>query len=443
MSYLTKQGLQYFLQKIKEKIDSIRSPKPSWNSPEDSESGILGRTHYANLTTIVEYNISSNSYYNKDICYFPGDTNTAFRIYIRYLARSVTLYRYHKKIVVNVYNRTLTFEWLYVGSAVVLRLTAPPSGEIINIYIEAIDVAKKLHSGYIDDDIARTYQLEEKQATLVSGENIKTVNGESLLGEGNLDIISDWDAREGEAGYVKNRPFYAEFSEDENYSERWTNGRLSDVYGSNLYIKVCANQLSVIETDVAPVWDYFHLTPNDVGFEKHNLRFDGQWEEDIFSWLIHMIDTEDYDKTNIYIATSAVSIKQLPEVFVPNSIARVEQLKELTKPNTLHISYDEIGTDSDGNVTHDSSDQLSEVMKYIERGEDTGNFGLLILSNYSGDYTYYISLSQIYINTDESSNELASLRFGGAHDSIYGEAYIGVEITVYKDNSWSFKVYEI
>lgn len=156
-----------------------------------------------------------------------------------------------------------------------------------------------------------------------------------------------------------------------------------------------------------------------------------------------MIDTEDYDKTDIYIATDTGNIKQLPEVFVPNSIARVEQLEKLTKPNTLHISYDEIGTDSDGNVTHDSSDQLSEVMKYIERGEDTGNFGLLKLTGYSGRYDYYISLSQIYIHQDESSNELASLRFGGAHDSIYGEAYIGVKITVFKDNSWSFKVYEI
>ena len=39
-----------------------------------------------------------------------------------------------------------------------------------------------------DDTYASKTKLEEKQDTLVSGTNIKTINGESILGEGNIEI---------------------------------------------------------------------------------------------------------------------------------------------------------------------------------------------------------------------------------------------------------------
>ena len=34
-------------------------------------------------------------------------------------------------------------------------------------------------------------EIEKKQNTLISGENIKTINGQSLLGSGNITIIGD------------------------------------------------------------------------------------------------------------------------------------------------------------------------------------------------------------------------------------------------------------
>jgi hypothetical protein len=37
-------------------------------------------------------------------------------------------------------------------------------------------------------DLVTTEQLNTKQDTLVSGTNIKTINGQSLLGEGNIEI---------------------------------------------------------------------------------------------------------------------------------------------------------------------------------------------------------------------------------------------------------------
>ena len=44
--------------------------------------------------------------------------------------------------------------------------------------------------------------LEDKQDTLVSGENIKTINGESILGEGNIEIGGAVDSVNGQTGVV-------------------------------------------------------------------------------------------------------------------------------------------------------------------------------------------------------------------------------------------------
>ena len=79
------------------------------------------------------------------------------------------------------------------------------------------------NKGFVTDSDVNDYvgneigQLEEiintKQNQLVSGSNIKTVNGMSLLGSGNINIESgyvDWNAQEGEAGYIKNRTHYIE-----------------------------------------------------------------------------------------------------------------------------------------------------------------------------------------------------------------------------------------
>ena len=44
---------------------------------------------------------------------------------------------------------------------------------------------------YNGNEVATTEQLYYKQDKLVSGENIKTINGESVLGEGNLDVSVD------------------------------------------------------------------------------------------------------------------------------------------------------------------------------------------------------------------------------------------------------------
>ena len=66
--------------------------------------------------------------------------------------------------------------------------TAPSNPVVGQIYFNTTD-----HTGYIYDgttwrDIAQIVDLSTKQDTLVSGTNIKTINGSSVLGSGNLTI---------------------------------------------------------------------------------------------------------------------------------------------------------------------------------------------------------------------------------------------------------------
>ena len=50
--------------------------------------------------------------------------------------------------------------------------------------------------------IATDYDLAKKQATLVSGENIKTINGQSILGEGDLEISGGGSGGSGASAYA-------------------------------------------------------------------------------------------------------------------------------------------------------------------------------------------------------------------------------------------------
>lgn len=106
-------------------------------------------------------------------------------------------------------------------------------------------VEKTIDEHYIPNTIARTEKVQPK---LVSGENIKTVNGESILGKGDLKISggggADWNAKDGEEGFIKNKPFYDEinqkfdankFSYNEDREEFYLD--LYSLAGDDIYIK--------------------------------------------------------------------------------------------------------------------------------------------------------------------------------------------------------------
>ena len=76
-------------------------------------------------------------------------------------------------------------------------------------------------AGYIND-------VSDKQDTLVSGTNIKTINNQSLLGSGNIDIQggggsqiqSDWEQTDNtKVDYIKNKPTLADVATSGSYDD--------------------------------------------------------------------------------------------------------------------------------------------------------------------------------------------------------------------------------
>jgi hypothetical protein len=61
-----------------------------------------------------------------------------------------------------------------------------------NVTTESIELTSEL--GFLPyDDTEIRNEIKKKQDALVSGKNIKTINGESILGEGNIEIKADID----------------------------------------------------------------------------------------------------------------------------------------------------------------------------------------------------------------------------------------------------------
>jgi hypothetical protein len=110
--------------------------------------------------------------------------------------------------------------------------------------------------------------LKEKQNILISGENIKTINGVSILGEGNIVIqggegttaIPDWNASENEEGFIKNRTHYKQFGSWANIS---ISGGTANIYGISDYDYIILNSSS-------------HKEPIGLAENKrYNVTFDG------------------------------------------------------------------------------------------------------------------------------------------------------------------------
>ena len=81
----------------------------------------------------------------------------------------------------------------------------------LNSSIYGFDIGED--SQHIDKNSIFKTDIQEQ---LESGKNIKTINGESLIGEGNIEISgggssvnANWNASEGESGHIYNRTHYS------------------------------------------------------------------------------------------------------------------------------------------------------------------------------------------------------------------------------------------
>lgn len=84
--------------------------------------------------------------------------------------------------------------------------TAPSNPVVGQIYFNTTDKTGYIYDGTKWRDIAQIVDLSTKQDTLVSGENIKTINGSSVLGSGNLKIDTGPTYSSGEGIVIVGSP---------------------------------------------------------------------------------------------------------------------------------------------------------------------------------------------------------------------------------------------
>ena len=146
----------------------------------------------------------------------------------------------HRPIYAGLGNRYYTAECLYQDGSNIIRMTA--SDELNHFFY--------LFTKRGTNDYTMTYEVRPyttqaekdawsaKQDALVSGTNIKTINGKSLLGEGNIEIQggageqqqADWNQTETTSvDYIKNKPTnVSAFTNDAGYLTRHQS--LADYY---------------------------------------------------------------------------------------------------------------------------------------------------------------------------------------------------------------------
>jgi len=73
-----------------------------------------------------------------------------------------------------------------------VEITSAANVDVLPIVDVSADVTNKIKVVNLPINTATQTALDAKQATLVSGTNIKTINSTSLLGSGDISVASNW-----------------------------------------------------------------------------------------------------------------------------------------------------------------------------------------------------------------------------------------------------------
>lgn len=196
-------------EEIKNKIESAggSNATPDWNAKEDEEGYIKNKTHYTTqipLSTKVDtyiedfpkyYDPDTERYYSKqdvDILYTEEGRDYLLTI------PANTLLGYEDRtdavnIEINEVGEKFQFESHSDMGDIFIKVTKPNYGDNFRAILYT-----QLNERFIPETIARK-------------SNIATINGKSITNGGNIEIESgssvtpNWDAQEGEAGYIENR----------------------------------------------------------------------------------------------------------------------------------------------------------------------------------------------------------------------------------------------
>lgn len=211
------------------------------------------------------------------------------------------------------------------------------AGNILDYSIVFIQDAKKIwnRGTYYDCN------SDIKQDALVSGTNIKTINGESILGSGNIEIESggeanvqsDWLENDITSdAYIKNKTHNFEgltITEAGNYSVTTNNNRV--YFAGTKRVHTLSIGVRTLIWSGPPIY----VTLNSSG-------------------ILIVEDSSGYLKS--YPLVSISSITPLDDMFIPETIARTSELKTINGESIVGSGNIEIS----GGVTQDYVDSAIE-----------------------------------------------------------------------------------
>lgn len=197
---------------------------------------------------------------------------------------------------------------------------------------------------------------DDKQDKLESGANIKTINGESILGEG--DIVfnqADWnESDETSSAYVKNRTHYASFNRIEIpetiSTTTWTYIEIPNSAGSTIYVKYTF--LGKVQSAI--------LTMNNLDVKK---EFNGGPRFIVTRTTSSIGIKGVYDEGHILEVSTNVT--QLPEFFIPNSIARTSKLSTVATSGSYNDLTDKPAIPSDIAETYTTKFDVYDLYRGI------------------------------------------------------------------------------
>lgn len=178
-NFLDTAGLTHYHEKVKALIEAsgsgiveLTSPITIWNL----EAGIYKLpancyVYFKGTSTSTYFAISSTSYL------FVSDYSTTYKSFFAFCSNATTRYIY------NGYSTSSTgaYKSFNIGSTYLTNISSYVKDNLTQS-TSSTSYALSAYQGYLLD--------QNKQDKLVSGTNIKTINGEDILGEGNITIES-------------------------------------------------------------------------------------------------------------------------------------------------------------------------------------------------------------------------------------------------------------
>jgi methyl-accepting chemotaxis protein len=210
------------------------------------------------------------------------------------------------------------------------------------IYIESISTIEENSridntNVYTDEDKYEVSQIPYKQDVLISGQNIKTVNNQSLLGRGNVEIKAEVDIYD----IIYDTLEESKLTYDKAYSNRFT----------NMLLKNLENQLtnSINEVIIQHVQDKTELQQNINEVDSKVISLT-QTVTDINNQVIENKNNIEVNVTSINNVTNRVS----------NVEENVTTLLNITIP-TIQEGINKIQNDIKG--INDSIDDIEELVE--------------------------------------------------------------------------------